>query len=387
MVIASVADATQLPTDIPVVLPVADSESTTPPLSVEQQTTTASTPAVEPSAVKEKQSNMQLDLAFCCDCTGSMASYIRQAQENIRKIAAEVAGATAAQIQFALVTYRDHPPQDSTYVTQTHAFTPSLATMQEYVNTMSAAGGGDGPEAVADGLYEILKLSWRPNSTKVCVLISDAPPHGLGEIGDGFPNGCPDGHDPIQICRQLETMGVIVYAVGVEPTLSQSYKFARDFMMSVAKITNGKYLPLGKAELLAKVIVGGCMEGLIMDGVWEEVEKELQKAQAESGGKCTEAEVAEKVKGHLKGKVSCWKVETDCPYGDSYDAFNMDRFSEAAGLCEAKSKLDAHRNVAASAKVSSYHWGEQKCESAYDDMSTEQVSRVATKKGFFKSKA
>ena len=33
--------------------------------------------------------------------------------------------------------------------------------------------GGDLPEAVADGLQDTLKLSWREKSTKICVLISD----------------------------------------------------------------------------------------------------------------------------------------------------------------------------------------------------------------------
>lgn len=53
---------------------------------------------------------------------------------------------------------------------------------------MSASGGGDGPEAVADGLYEVLHMDWRDEAAKVGVLIADAPPHGLGESGDGFPN-------------------------------------------------------------------------------------------------------------------------------------------------------------------------------------------------------
>jgi hypothetical protein len=49
--------------------------------------------------------------------------------------------------------------------------------------------GGDGPEAIADALDAVLKLSWRPEAVKMCVLIADAPPHGLGTAGDGFPNG------------------------------------------------------------------------------------------------------------------------------------------------------------------------------------------------------
>jgi len=49
--------------------------------------------------------------------------------------------------------------------------------------------GGDGPEAVADALYEVHELSWRSNATKICVLVSDAPPHGLDCSGDAFPSG------------------------------------------------------------------------------------------------------------------------------------------------------------------------------------------------------
>jgi hypothetical protein len=49
--------------------------------------------------------------------------------------------------------------------------------------------GGDTPEAVADALHAVLKLSWRPEAVKICVLISDAPPHGLVSSGDEFPEG------------------------------------------------------------------------------------------------------------------------------------------------------------------------------------------------------
>jgi len=36
---------------------------------------------------------------------------------------------------------------------------------------MSEAGGGDIPEAVADGLYEALNLVYRPQATKICIWI------------------------------------------------------------------------------------------------------------------------------------------------------------------------------------------------------------------------
>ena len=94
--------------------------------------------------------------------------------------------------------------------------------MKGWLQNCSAQGGGDGPEAVADGLHEVLKLSWRADSTKICVLISDAPPHGLGASGDGFPNGCPAGLDPLKIVRDMAEKHITLYAVGVEPPIRKS---------------------------------------------------------------------------------------------------------------------------------------------------------------------
>ena len=36
---------------------------------------------------------------------------------------------------------------------------------------MSAFGGGDPPDAVADGLYDALNLNYRERATKICVWI------------------------------------------------------------------------------------------------------------------------------------------------------------------------------------------------------------------------
>jgi Mg-chelatase subunit ChlD len=114
-----------------------------------------------------------LDLAFCMDCTGSMGSYIENARNSIRTIVEEIVASEKSDVRLALVEYRDHPPQESTFVTKTHDFTSSIKDMKNWLDACSANGGGDTPEAVADGLQETLKLSWREKSTKICVLISD----------------------------------------------------------------------------------------------------------------------------------------------------------------------------------------------------------------------
>lgn len=69
-------------------------------------------------------------------------------------------------------------------------------------------------------------MDWRQHATKMVVLIADAPPHGIGEYGDGesaiylselhsvqlvclgFDDGSPDGHDPLQIAREMALRGI-----------------------------------------------------------------------------------------------------------------------------------------------------------------------------------
>lgn len=114
----------------------------------------------------------KLDLAFAMDCTGSMGSYIDSAKQNIENITQRISssGTRTSSIRFGLVEYRDHPPEDSSFVTRKHDFTPHLSTMKSWLTACSADGGGDTPEAVADALNDVLHLSWRSDATKICVL-------------------------------------------------------------------------------------------------------------------------------------------------------------------------------------------------------------------------
>lgn len=85
-------------------------------------------------------------------------------------------------MRVGLVNYRDHPPQESSYVTQIHALTDDIAKTKQFIEKTSAAGGGDSPEAICCGLFDCLTgLNWDNDAVKVVILIADAPPHGLGK--------------------------------------------------------------------------------------------------------------------------------------------------------------------------------------------------------------
>jgi hypothetical protein len=202
-----------------------------------------------------------------------MQSYIDEAKNNIRKIVEEILSSENCDIRLALVEYRDHPPQESSFVTRCHDFTYSVRTMRGWLSDSKATGGGDTPEAVADGLHALLKLSWRDEATKIGVCISDAPPHGLGCHGDGFPDGCPDGLDPVVVTRQLAERGITLYVAGCEPAITP-YK---DFFLALAFITGGQYVPMTKSQVLSIVITGGAREELSLNKLMAEVDAEVKE--------------------------------------------------------------------------------------------------------------
>jgi len=321
----------------------------------------------------------ELDVAFCCDCTGSMSAYIKSAQDNIRKISEEIhSRATNCHVRFSLVKYRDHPPQDSSFVTEVYPFTESINVMKNNIDTMAASGGGDGPEAVSAALRELNNLDWRANATKVGILIADAPPHGLGESGDGFPNGCPLGSDPIVECKAMAAKGVTVYSVGVEPVLSTQYKFARDFMMCVAKITNGKFLPLGRADILSQVVVNGALEGLNLQELWEGLEKETAETAKKAGEALTDAQLVERTEALMaakKSEVVVAHVKVANPYEHGYDDSNCMAFENATSLTAARGMLKSSINAHAAPASAAYSWGKQEAFCSEDVVSTEQVCR------------
>ncbi|KAH3748505.1 hypothetical protein DPMN_182951 [Dreissena polymorpha] len=57
-----------------------------------------------------------LDIAFIMDTTGSMGPYIETARNNIKRVVQEITEISESHIRFALIEYRDHKPEENTYV-------------------------------------------------------------------------------------------------------------------------------------------------------------------------------------------------------------------------------------------------------------------------------
>lgn len=294
-----------------------------------------------------------VDLVFMLDCTASMGSYIEEGKRSIQSIVDRLSLEQKVDVRFSLIAYRDHPPQDSTFVTKIFKFTNDKREMQKYLNCCVASGGGDGPEAVTAALFAAENLDWRPNAAKVSILIADAPPHGLGESGDGFPNGDPDGLDPLVIARSMASKGITIYPVGCEPALS-GYKNARAFMVGLAEITEGYATSLSSSTLLADIILGSTAEEIGLQALATKYEAQIDEIRVHvsktKGTEASDTEVANELFNRMKMEnvqTVAWKC--DGKISDSRGAY----FSKNARLADARSEILA-KEPSGSVKNSCY---------------------------------
>lgn len=142
-----------------------------------------------------------VDLVFLLDSTGSMNPYFKSCKFFIRKVIRDALRCITQYkfededlLRLALVCYRDHSPQGKSVGNFVVDFTHEHETFKEVLKSINAKGGGDKPEAVFDGLNEVVNsLTWREDSEKKLFHFLDAPPHGKEYIqeSDGFPDGCP----------------------------------------------------------------------------------------------------------------------------------------------------------------------------------------------------
>jgi hypothetical protein len=201
----------------------------------------------------------QLDLIFVVDNTGSMGPYIANVKTKILEIIRTIKKEEMVhRLRVGLVSYRDHPPEETTYVTQKYELSPDTSKIESYVMQMNASGGGDGPEAVSTALQVMNKMEFLNESAKIAVLIGDAPPHGV-EDGDRWQKGTPDGAKWTEEAKRAFGKGVVIHTVGCFPEIA-NYQKGIETYEKIAADSQGRFIPLERAELLVNIITGLAVE-------------------------------------------------------------------------------------------------------------------------------
>ncbi|MDF1815107.1 MAG: hypothetical protein P1V20_23085 [Verrucomicrobiales bacterium] len=140
---------------------------------------------------KEKTGKPKIEVCFVLDTTGSMGGLIEGAKEKIWSIANDIVDAeTTPELKIGLIGYRDRSDQ---YITKHFPLTDDIDSIYDNLLGFQAAGGGDGPESVNQGLYEaVTKMKWSESRDvlKIIFLVGDAPPHMDYQDDVKYPEVC-----------------------------------------------------------------------------------------------------------------------------------------------------------------------------------------------------
>lgn len=121
----------------------------------------------------------KVDLLFIVDVTGSMGSFINKAKSKMKSVLSSLTDKFEIDLTVGLSLYRDHPSQDTSFVTATFDLT-TIDGVKTTIDKISVDGGGDHPEAVLDGIIDgVVDMKWREESRRIAFLIGDAPAHGM----------------------------------------------------------------------------------------------------------------------------------------------------------------------------------------------------------------
>ena len=201
----------------------------------------------------------QVDIVFVVDNTGSMGPYIQNVKTKILEIIRTIKKEELChRLRVGLVSYRDHPPEETSYITKKFELSPETVLIEQNVMLMAASGGGDGPEAVSTALQVMNKMEFLNESAKIAVLIGDAPPHGV-ENGDRWPQGTPDGANWEKESKKAFEKGIVIHTVGCFPEIANYEKGVQTYE-KIAKLSQGRFIPLEKADLLVNIITGLAVE-------------------------------------------------------------------------------------------------------------------------------
>ncbi|WP_328456450.1 Calx-beta domain-containing protein [Amycolatopsis sp. NBC_00438] len=143
------------------------------------------------------------DLVLLADTTGSMGAAIGNVRANANTITGDVLAAQPTA-QFGVAEYKDFTDPFAFRVNT--GITGDQAAIQAGTNQWVASGGGDGPEADLNALYELATgaVTFRPDGTRIVAWFGDAPSHD--------PSG---GHNLAQTIDALKAAKIRVVAVNV----------------------------------------------------------------------------------------------------------------------------------------------------------------------------
>ncbi len=126
------------------------------------------------------------DVLFVFDTTGSMSGALSEAQSQAAQVMSSLSG-RLPNLRFGVAQVRDYGSTPVWRVEQT--ITSNQSVVQSAIDGLSAAEGGDAPEAYGTALQQSrtdVGAGWAPGAKHLVVLIADDVPHD-DDLNEGVP--------------------------------------------------------------------------------------------------------------------------------------------------------------------------------------------------------
>ncbi len=179
-----------------------------------------------------------IDFVLILDDTFSMSDAIANIQGEIVDLVATLEERSGNDLRVALVTFKDRNEVeiDLPFTNQTSSFSTELGAV-------TASGGVGVPEASDVALATVVdgSFGFRSSSTKIVVLVTDAPPGGTG-VDDRFDTD--DELRAAQLAQTAADSGIRLTAV-LLPRVNYEVAATRTIMERYATVTDGIYREVG----------------------------------------------------------------------------------------------------------------------------------------------
>ncbi|MBP5510403.1 MAG: VWA domain-containing protein [Kiritimatiellae bacterium] len=247
-----------------------------------------------------------LDFVFLIDSTGSMGSSINSVKNNAKRLIEEKLANGARNCRVAVADYRDYPMSpygdSGDYVFKLRCgFTTNATAAISALNTISADGGADTPEAVYSALANAIAMDWRPNAVKTIMLMCDAGPHDpepwapyyskskiiemaktLKVDDDDTESGIDDTYAGTKLAKTTSLKAArmvaakagesgIIGGVSIYPVLTSSSSSLRATFQDLATETEGKVIDSGSYSSVADAVTEVIEQSVAANGFETEI--------------------------------------------------------------------------------------------------------------------
>jgi Mg-chelatase subunit ChlD len=201
-----------------------------------------------------------LDVVFVFDATGSMEAVLEDARRRVNE-AIVVLTALVPRFRLGAVAFRDRGDE---FVVKTAKLTTDHYQVVDFLDGLSAGGGGDRPEAVDAALQEaVQRMAFGSGSRRIVILVGDAPPHA---------DGVGAARSAAATLKARNGVLHAVYAAARERVDGE----AREFFADLAQRAGGVSLDLAAG--------GRIVDGVLPYLFGSEYREEMARAIAETSG-------------------------------------------------------------------------------------------------------